>query len=59
MPTASFDQRRTWLLSAGFMAASSLFSSVDLVALFGVFSAYAAMLTVHWGIEATGPRREG
>lgn len=38
---------------------SSLFSSVDLVALFGVFSAYAAMLTVHWGIEATGPRREG
>ena len=28
MRTASFDQRRTWLLSAGFMAASSLFSSV-------------------------------
>ncbi|MEY2947953.1 MAG: hypothetical protein RL084_1350, partial [Pseudomonadota bacterium] len=28
MRTASFDHRRTWLLSAGFMAASSLFSSV-------------------------------
>lgn len=38
---------------------SSLASSVDLVALFGVFSAYAAMLAVHWGIEAAGPRREG
>ena len=33
--------------------------NLDAIGLLGAFGTYCALLAVHWGIEATGPKREG